>query len=110
MKKILAFLALVNILLLTSCGGGLVSAATAQSPTQWTGFSQTSVIEQHGNLYVIGAEAVLDARSALGTADLPFTLTPSTLTRLQATVSYRAMASGCGPQALMVISIDGIGV
>lgn len=40
---------------------------------------------------------------------MPFQITPGTpISRLQGTISYRASQSGCAPQALTSVQVDGV--
>lgn len=107
MKRTLPLL-LIAIAILAMPGCSVTTPAHAQSSagSYWTSGSGASI---KGSFTTISAEANLDASNGLASLDMPFQLPAGIpLSKLQATIAYRAVQSGCSPQALMSIQVDGV--
>jgi hypothetical protein len=106
-RTLIVSLLLLAMAAMAGCSG-VTTPAHAQSSggSFWSNGSGASI---KGTFTTISAEANLDASNGLAKLDMPFQLPAGTsLTKLQATISYRAVSSGCSPQALMSIQIDGV--
>jgi hypothetical protein len=106
-RTLIVSILLLAALSMTGCSG-VTTPAIAQSSggSYWTSGSGASI---KGIFTTISAEANLDASNGLASLDLPFQLPANVpLSKFQGTVSYRSTQSGCSPQALMSIQVDGV--
>lgn len=66
-------------------------------------------IETNSSITTVGVEGIMDASAGrLASFDKPFLLHGRSVEKFQATISYRTDAKGCSPQALMVVSVNGV--
>jgi hypothetical protein len=103
-RTLIVSLLLFAALAMSGCGSVAIPAhAQSSSGSFWTAGSGAA---QHGPRTIISAEGNLDATNGLASLDLPIQVVTGSVT-FQGTLAYRAVSSGCSPQALMVVSVDG---
>lgn len=102
----------VTALVLFGAAEYLVRRAPAPVQIHKLAPMQTSMngdIATTGHFSAIGMEGHLDSTGGrLAFIDKPFKISGSTTDKFQATISYRTDDKGCSPQALMLITIDGV--